>query len=280
MATASLTIREWRNSFVRINRIPLEVLSLIATHLESQSDRLQATFVCRHWRRTFLQYPALWSWLYLEKGEAYVKTVLERAKGSTLDIVSFQSTPVGVITLLPPHIKQIRSLHFSWQSWADIRRFSELNSGPLPLLRTLKIEYIEDISPYAMIPSSLLFSNAVDLREFKLSSRYSPFLNSFVFPNLTSFELSVERVEGFQASQLLDFLEASPMLRKVQMKIIADISFDDVPRERAVVLPNVKSLSLVVSDGGPGYDLVTRISCPSVKKAILAYEKDIEDTTL
>ena len=209
-----------------------------------------------------------------------MKTVLERAKGSALDIVSFQSTPVGVMTPLPPHTKHIRSLYFSWQNWADIRGFSELDSGPLPLLRTLKIEHIEDISPGAMIPPSLLFSNAVDLREFKLSSRCSPFLNSFVFPNLTSFELSVERVEGFRASQLLDFLEASPILQTVHVEILADILFDDVPRERAVILPSVESLSLVVSDGGPGYDLVTRISCPSIKRTSLTHKKDVDDVTL
>ena len=116
-----------------------------------------------------------------------------------------------------------------------------------------------------MIPSSLLFSNAVDLRELKMSSRNSQFLNYFIFPNLASFELSVEKVENFQASQLLDFLEASPMLQKVDVMVIADILFDDVPRERAIVLPNLESFSLVVSDGGPGYDLVTRISCPSGK---------------
>ena len=65
------------------------------------------------------------------------------------------------------------------------------------------------------------------------------------------------------------------MLRKVQVKIIADILFDHVSRERAIVLHNLKSISLVVSDGVPGYDLMTHMSCPSVKKTILKHEKDV-----
>ena len=209
-----------------------------------------------------------------------MRTLLERAKGSALDIVSIGSPPVGVITLLPPHTKQIRSLDFSWQSWADIRRFSELNSGPLPLLHTLRMYYIRPDSSDATIPPFPLFSSAVNLQEFRLDSRCPPLLNHFVFPNLTSFELSVEQVEGFRASQILDFLEASPILEKVYIRLIADVLFDDVPPERAVVLPNVESLSLVVSDGGPCYDLVTHISCPSIKHTSFTHEKDVDNVTL
>ena len=280
VTTVLATIHEWRNSLANINRIPSKVLTLIATHLESQKDRFRATLVCRHWRRAFLQNPALWSRLDLGNGEVYVRTLLERTKGSALDIVSIGSPPVGVITLLPPHTKQIRSLGFSWQSWADIRRFSESNSGPLPLLHTLRMYYIRPDSSDAMIPPSLLFSSAVNLQEFRLDSRCPPLLNCFAFPNLALFELSVVQVEGFRASLLLDFLEASPILQKVYVRVIADILFDDVSRERAVVLPNLESLSLVVSDGGPGYDLVTHISCPSIKHTSLTHEKDVDNATL
>ena len=218
--------------------------------------------------------------MYLRKGETYVKTLLQRARESPLDIVSFYPAPISVITLLPPHAKKIKSLRFEFNYWADIRKFLEINPGPLPLLHTLEINFIEEISSDAMIPPSLLFSNAVDLREFQLGSTGSPFLNSFVFLNLTSFRLSITQVGGFRASQLLDFLEASLMLQVVNVEIVGDILFDDIPRERAVVLPNLKSLSLAVSDGKPGYDLATYISCPSVKYTPLSHKKDVGDLTL
>ena len=277
-------VREWKNSFVHINRIPSKVLSQISIHLPSRKDCFQATFVCRHWRKTLLQYTKLWTELDLRKGETYVKTLLERAGGSPLDIVSSFPPPVGAISALPPHTKQIRSLNFMQNNWVDIRKFSELNCGPLPLLRTLKISDTRGINPDnpdATIPLSLLlFSNAVSLQEFKLHSKGSPFLNHFVFPNLTSFELSVIQAGGFRASRLLDFLEASPMLQVVNVKIIGNILFDDVPRERAVVLPSVESLSLVLSYGEPGYDLVTYISCPIVKQTSLTHQKGVNHLIL
>ena len=58
-SAAPATIREWINSFTHINRVPFDILALIPTYLPSQMDRLRATFVCRRWRKTFLQYPPL-----------------------------------------------------------------------------------------------------------------------------------------------------------------------------------------------------------------------------
>src|ERR1700679_1056276 len=55
LSTALATVREWKNSFVRVNRIPLDILSLIPTHLSSQGDLFRASAVCRHWRKTFIQ---------------------------------------------------------------------------------------------------------------------------------------------------------------------------------------------------------------------------------
>ena len=268
--TALAAIREWKNSFVPMNRVPLEILSLVPTHLSSQEDRFRATFVCRHWRRTFLQHGALWSQLYLSKGEVYVKTLLERAKGSTLRVFATWRDPAGATALLPPHIKQTGTLDFLLSSWANIRKFSEFDSGPLPLLHTLNIN-----APDVMSPSSLpLFSNAVNLQAFRLSPEGSQPLKLFAFPNLTSFELSMASQEEFWASHLLDFLEASPMLQVVHVKILVDIFLDGVPQERVVVLPNVESLSLAMSDSEPGYKLAAHISCPSAKDTSLTYEHE------
>jgi len=277
-------IREWRNSFIRINRVPLDILSLIPTHLPSQKDRLRASFVCRHWRRTFLQHAPLWSQLILSKGVVYTKTLLERAKGTALDVITKSYGPPGAVILLPPHNQQIRYLEFEWGFWTDIQRFSEVNSGPLPLLRTLKISAANQINfddePDVMTPPTLpLFTSAVNLKEFVLHSERFPFLNHFVFPNLTAFELSaMPGRERFRASELLNFLEASPMLRTAQMKIIADLVLGDVPRERVVVLPSVKTFALVVNDGGPGFTIATHISCPSAKRTSLIHEKVANDT--
>jgi hypothetical protein len=277
-STALVATREWRNTFVRVNRIPADVLSLIPTHL-SQGDRFRASFVCRHWRRTFLHNATLWSQLNLSKGEVYVKTLLERTKGSALDITVNGVDPTCAMALLPPHAQQIRFLDFVCNNRVDIiQRFSEVNSGSLPLLTTLRITAVDDFGLERPVdiaspsPSLSLFSHAVNLNQFFLHSNGSLSLRHFRFPNLTTFELWAVPEEDFRASQLLDFLEASPMLRTVDMKIITDIVLEGVPRERIVVLPNVETFRLAMRDGGDGYEIATHISCPSARSTSLTHE--------
>ena len=275
-ASAALaTIREWMNSFVPINRVPLDVLSLIPTHLTSQKDRFRVTFVCRHWRRTFLQTATLWSHLSLSKGGVYVKTLLERAKGSPLSILASGSGPVDTLMLLAPHAKQIAELEFTNNRWVDVQRFSEINSGPLPLLRALTINFVEgnnwNSSDVLTSSSRPLFNEAVGLKELRLHSKEPLSLSHFIFPNLTSFELSVTSEEQFRGSQLLDFLEASPTLQAVRVKIVMILSLEGIPWERVVVLQHVESLCLTASESGPCYELANHISCPSVKNTSFTY---------
>ena len=269
-------IREWRNSFIDINRIPLDILSLIPTHLSSQRERLRASFVCRHWRRTFLQRAELWSELILSSGEVYVNTFLERAKGSALDIIVDRGVAVSTMALLSSHTKRFRSLEFECDDWTDVQRFSEVNSGPLPLLRVLAIKKRDGLQPTSSPPSPL-FSNAVNLRVFRFHSRWSQSFTCFVFPNLVSFDFSARPSEGPFVSRLLDFLEASPTLQTVSMRIIADVSCEGVPRERVVILPNVENFNLTVSDGGPGYKLATHLSCPRAAFTSLTHRTDTDN---
>jgi hypothetical protein len=214
--------------------------------------------------------------LYLSKGEIYVKTLLERARGSALDITAHHTNPIGAMALLPPHTKQIKYLQFASSYWEDIQRFSEVNSGPLPLLTTLKIgtidkfnmEDLDETTP----PPLPLFSSAINLKKFVLYSDALPSLDRFGFPNLTKFKLFVAPEDGFYASQLLNFLEASPALQKVDMRIMADIVFEGIPRERVVVLPDVETFHLSMTDGGPGYRIAAHVSCPSARHTLITHD--------
>jgi hypothetical protein len=237
--------------------------------------------VCRRWRETFLQHGVLWSQLVLGKGEIYAKTLLERANGSPLDIITNSSDPVSTIQLLSPHTQQIRSICFGCTDRKKIQRFLEINSGPLPLLRTLILNDVENFNLDDTNPitphSTPLFSNGVNVEESTLRCLDGyPFLNCFYFPNLTVFEFSaLTGVFTYHALELLDFLEASPMLQTVSAKIMAGtIGLDAIPEERIVVLPNVKTFSLTVGgDVAGGYELATHISCPSVKHTSLIHER-------
>ena len=103
-----------------------------------------------------------------------------------------------------------------------------------------------------------------------------PFLDHFAFPNLTTFELSsTPEDEEFPVSQLLNFLEASPTLQVVRIKIEAVIFLGDVPPERVIVLPNVETLS--VTQDLLGYKVAAHISCPSATFTSLVYENELAD---
>ena len=282
-STALATLREWRNSFVPINRVPTEVLSLIVTHISNfTKDIFRASAVCRHWRRILLQHAALWSLvdLTIRRCRVPVKTILERARGSALDIITARLDRADVLALLSSRAQQFRTLEFIHSYWSDIQRFSEAVSGPLPLLRTLKIRAaVLDLFGFRVMeppPSLPLFSGAVNLKNFILLPEGAPFLNHFAFPNLTTFELSSTSVdEDFPASQLLNFLEASPTLQVVRIKIEADIFLGDIPPERVVVLPNVETLS--VTQDVPGYWVAAHTSYPSTRLTSLVYEHHSSD---
>jgi hypothetical protein len=129
-----------------------------------------------------------------------------------------------------------------------------------------------------MTPPSLpLFTGAVNLKEFHLRSAELPFLDRFIFPNLTTLELSAMPEEEFPGTQLLDFLEASPKLRTVNIKIRADVLLRNVPLGRAVTLPNVETFYLSMGKEGPGCNIAAHILCPSARLTTLLYEQDIGD---
>ena len=284
------TIREWRNSLVPINRVPLDILSLIPTYLTFPHDGIFISSVCRHWRRIFIQHTALWTCLCLTRPrtDLYMKTLLERSKGSALDIIVYQgptsANPLRAETLalLSPHAQRIGSLSFIRNCWADIQKLSEVAAGPLPLLWTLKIRVVYGssiFSPTVMTPPLLPpFADVVNLREFHLDSEGLPFLDHFIFPNLTTLELIAMPVEGFPGSQLLNFLEASPTLQTVHITIKADVLLGDVSPGRVVILPNVEMFNLLIGEGGPGCKVAAHISCPSAKLTSLRYEQYADNT--
>ena len=283
-ATALANIREWRNSFAPINRLPLEVLSLIPTLLSSENDVSRACSVCRHWHRTFVQQAVLWSNLNLtiKLSNLFIKTRLERAKGFPLNITSSHQDRADVLALLAPHAQQLQNLKFVFDCWSYVRKFSEATSGPLPLLHTLIIHVFDDVpffSEGTIPPSAPLFSGAINLKHFSLITEVLPFLDCFAFPNLTTFDLSAtSHEEPFPASQLLDFLEATPTLRDIRLVIQEEISLAGVLPGRIVVLPNVETFT--ATEESPGYKIAAHISCPNVRCTSLIHEHHPADTAV
>ena len=252
------TTREWKNSFTLINRIPTDILSLIPTHLPSQKDIFHAASVCRHWRGVLLRNSALWSQLFLTEGEdeECVSTLLERAKGSGLDIITHHHAPANILLLIYSRAQQIRSLEFARNLWKDVETFSEAISGRLPLLRILKIRSHD---PYAsclhlgvMSPASPpFFSGSTNLEQFIVHARILSPLSRFVFPHLTTFEVSARPLEECSASHLLEFLNPSPALERVKVKIFPSVVLEGVPQEMVVILSSQRQVLLPESNLRP-----------------------------
>ena len=226
----------------------------------------------------------MWTQLFLKKGKTCVATLLGRAKGSTLDVVINSNPPVGTTALLSSHVRQIRYLEFPKNTWKDIISFSGISSGPLPLLRNLKVTPRVFGPPGQLTPSSRLFGGATNLEEFFLNSNRLQLLSHFIFPNLTTFELSTSPVMGPNLTSLLDFFKSSPMLQKVDMKVTGGIKLDTVPQEAVVVLPNVRYFSLRIRDGiySTGayvYNLATFISCPYARQTSLVHDSHKKNMT-
>ena len=280
-------IREWRNSFIPINRFPPEVLSLIPILLPREKDLIRASAVCRRWRKTFTQHALLWSKLRLtrERGDLFVKTWLDRAKSSALDIIAFGFNDVGTLALLSSRTEQFRSLSLVDNCWSDIERFAEAAARPLPILQSLRIQVTgydpldPEISSRPLCP---LFKSAVNLRNFTLCAEGLAHLDHFAFPNLTTFELltmpegTFAEEETFPTSQLLDFLESTPTLRTIHLKILVQSSSEAVPSGRIVLLPNVEDFR--AEEQEPGYKIAAHISCPSAKHICLARKEEPDDS--
>ena len=265
-------LRERRNLLVPINNLPVDILLLIPTHLTSLSDRLRVTFVCRHWRTHFLQYPPLWSELCLVAGrdQHLVTTHLERVKGYPLDVTldyCHQLRPD--LTSLLPFAQQIKDLFADSTDWDDIEELSASISGLLPFLRTLAIEDVSlDNIPHPPPAPVPFFGGATNLKEFSLTVWDSPPLWSFNFPNLTTFNLRTwARSETYPVSCLLGFLEASPSLQQIDISVGSGTFWEDIPPDRVLVLPCVELFSLCATTGGFGCEILTHISCPAVKSA-------------
>ena len=208
-----------------------------------------------------------------------MSTLLERAKGSALDIIAHHDAPSRTISLISSRSQQIRCLEITQSYWQDIITFSESISGRLPLLRNLKISildgYIPGGQPSVVTPSSLhLFGGSTNLEKLVLRTATPSFLSHFIFPNLTTLELSAFSVRECSASYLLDFLKASPALQTVEVDIPPAIVLGDIPQEMVVALPNVKTISLHVF-GEPTthvYNIAAHISCPCARYTYLTHE--------
>ena len=235
-------VRSFKNSLAPVNRIPPEVLSLIPDYCEEHhtyQDTIRLTHVCRGWRDIFTSRPSLWTNLDCTDVDK-TRTFIQRSKSSPLDIcarnIDDETYLDDALSLVIPHVPRLRSLSFYSDAIPDtLRNFS----CHTPLLEDLEIHISSPDTHTLDIP--LLNGDLPSLRNLSLSADTIrlPQKNT---SNLRVFNLSCAR-GGVTVTQILDFLESSPLLQKIGIvDSIPDSS--DAPPERIVPLRHVETLSI------------------------------------
>lgn len=210
----------------------------------------------------------MWSELHTRKGEQYLKTLLKRAGKSPLDVVLYPDEPDTITTILLPKFQQIKHLRLKF-NWHEVFALSQTSPGPLPNLHSLEITQMAgSLTHHPWTPPATLkfFEGATNLAQFTFRSRRLDLLERFVFPNLSTFELSnYVETSGSDFSALLTFLGASPMLGSVKVDFGRKVELAGVPQGNIVTLPNVKTLSFSLAHGPAVYGIEAHILCPGAR---------------
>ena len=252
-------VRSMKNTIAPVNRTPPEVLSLIPDYWgDYKKDRnlIRLTHVCRSWREIFISRPSLWTCLDFwntDKTRAYT----ERSKCVPLKIYLQPPYEEGAFLLAIPHIHRLKTLLVSGNPAQVIPVLAEHFSRPFPLLDKLKICFRFDQVP--TLPGGLFDGGLSSLRELTLTGVITalPWRN---LSNLTTFKLHDVPEDKILLTQLLDFFESAPYLRRIRLCDSLPSS-SDAPPERVVRLPHLKDLSITTEQ--PHSSLLNHLSIPA-----------------
>lgn len=262
-------IRSLKNTFAPINRrIPPEVFSLIPKFLDKDDmDKtlIALTHTCHGWRELFIACSSLWTRLdskNVDKTRAY----LERAKSSPLEVllncrsVSYHE----VFRLVNPHIRQLKSLSIV-EGMGPPENLAGHFPSTLPLLEELSIDLECHRSP--ALNGALFGGNLPSLRTLRLDGFMArlPWMN---LSHLTTLELRYVPEEEAPVTQLLDFFQNAPRLRKITL-FHSTPANSDAPPERVVPLPHLRELSIIAGLAHP--ILLHHLSIPAGAILILEF---------
>ena len=141
-------IQSWRNSLVRINQIPPEILTLIPDFWDATrkyQDLIALTPVCRAWRKAFISRSSLWTGFNLagfnRANADKTRVYLEHSKSSPINISLWLGKRSGLsphdpfLQIAPHVIGRLKSLVIKGNTHPITTHLSH----PAPLLEYLSI---------------------------------------------------------------------------------------------------------------------------------------------
>ena len=230
-----------KNTFAPVNRIPEDVLSLIPSYCDTSEELITLTHVCRGWRERFISSSSLWTFLDCTNVEQ-TRVYLERSKTSPLELWLGEEEDASFLNdaflLAVPHLNRLQSLTLSGCS-DDLLQLIEHFDSPAPLLEELNLTFTCTENPVIQGP---LFDGNFSLRELRLSG-VTTNLTWGNLSKLKTFDLRRVPSNKMSVTQLLNFFERAPLLRKLRLEDAFPTS-SDAPSGRVVSLPNLEFITI------------------------------------
>ena len=282
-------IRSLKNTFALVNKIPLDVLTMIPDHW-NDSDRdqnlINLTHVCRGWREAFTLCPSLWGRLdcaNVEKTRVYI----ERSRSSPLEVHiggysedsldledDISDLSEAALHLMVPHFGRLKILYVRTTSISVPPVFVEHFSRRFPVLEKLTIESVCHYLP--PLPEELFDGDLSSLRELSLDGILPPVPRKGM-PNLTTLTLRCMPKGKSLLTRLLNLFEYSPHIRYIRLSdLIPDSS--EAPAERVVSLPYLQKLEIIA---GPTHStLLNHLLIPAGASLTLRFSLDDEESPI
>jgi hypothetical protein len=130
-------VKDARNHLVPINKLPPEILALVAAFFEPGRQLVNATAVCQYWRATLLSFPLLWSKIYCSSWTQF-EAYLERSESVPLEI-QLREQHFHMFRSLLPHISRLAILVVRIRDSSDFRRIAQYLWNPIPTLHKFSI---------------------------------------------------------------------------------------------------------------------------------------------
>jgi hypothetical protein len=249
-----------------VNQIPPEILALIPDfwdkHYEDRDqDVIALTHVCRAWREVFTSRSSLWTDFNCEdKGQAHVYLERSTSLPVNLSLYTYARLPHyhPFFEIIPRAIGRLGSLSIGVMP-GDLQAITAHLSHPAPHLEKLSIcgDSNYDAHRNPVLTPALFNGDLSSLRKLRLECVCTelPWRNMV---NLTSFWLLYAPSGEVTVSQLLDFFESTPRLRKVGLYSVTPAP--GAPNERLVSLACLEKM--VITGGGSASLLVDQLLIP------------------
>lgn len=222
----SLILSE-RNSLAPIDRLPLDVLTLIPDFWdrpERGKAIIAVTHVCRAWREMFISRASLWTEFHCVD-EDKTRVYLERSKSALIDVWltgRLGSSPNDpFLDVVPRAIRRLKCLSLAIMP----DRFQDIIqhlAHPAPFLEALEIG-CGYVRPNPVLPTELFDGDLSSLRKLRISSVWTqlPWRN---MGKLTSLSLAFFSGPAIFVGQILEFFQSAPLLREVSLFFVVPMS--------------------------------------------------------